>query len=129
MRQLFEDIMKVSASVKELLLLPTVRGQLHHMIRLSRPNWSNNECFKAGRWIRRNGLKARSAFSGEESHLTHINTLLQAYDKAFPVRGQLEVADELAQSRWEARWQRARARQPQSGTKKSLNAAPLSTAA
>lgn len=129
MRQLFEDTLKVGASVKELLLRPTSRGQLHHVIRLSRPNWSNSDCFKAGRWMQRNGLKPRSAFAGEQPYLEHINKLLLAYDKTFPVRGQIEVADELSLSRWEARWQRVRARQLQNEIRKSPSAASLSTAA
>lgn len=129
MRELFADTLNISAAVKEILLTPTPQGRLHYLIRISRPNWSARECFKAGRWIRRNGLKARSAFSEEDKYLEHINKQLLAYDRAYPVRGQHAVADELALSRWEARWERARSRQMMQETRNSLTVASLSSAA
>lgn len=129
MKHLLADVLKVGATLKELVLAPTPRGHLHTLVRISRPNWSVQQCFRAGRWIRRNGLMPRSSFADTEQYLVHIQKQLATYDTAHPVKGQYEVADELSLSRWEGRWSRARTRQKPGSSTNLPTAAQVSSAA
>ncbi|MGM0593851.1 MAG: hypothetical protein ACQETD_04875 [Pseudomonadota bacterium] len=110
MKDLIKDLHSLGISLNELLIKPTSRGQLHRVVRLSRPNWPAARCLKAGGWLRRNGLKPRHRFTSEEDYLKHLCQLLDGYAQSLPYRRSHQVADEVTLSRWEARWSRARKR-------------------
>jgi hypothetical protein len=129
MKQLIEDTLKVGASVQELLLSTTARGKLQTQVRLNRPNWSVSQCFRASRWLARNGLKPAGSFTSAEDYRSHLMGLLSEYARHAAVVSEHEVADELSLSRWEARWQRARLKQQEQQNIPSKTAAKEQNAA
>lgn len=110
MKQLFEDALKVGASLQEWAFMPTPIGRLQTQVRLARPNWSSARCMRAAVWIKRNGLKGRDDYSGAEVYRDHILRLLRDYARANVRVSEHQVADDLSLARWEARWRRARTR-------------------
>jgi len=129
MKELLDDSLKLGNGLRELLMAPTPRGRLHTQVRVSRPNWSSGQCFKALRWMRRNGLRPSSDFSSTEDYLAHLHDRLTAYAKANPNRATFDVADDLSLSRWEARWRRVRGRQLASDNTDSATDDELSSVA
>lgn len=122
MNSIVKDCVQLGQGLSGLMVDCTGRENLLTLVQISRPNWPLIAQRSAVRFLRSRQLRRSEEFPCYADFLDYLDKALSKFHLEHPVRAQVEVADELTVSRWEARWQRMRQRKQPVDTHSTISA-------
>lgn len=110
MNHILTDSIKLGYGISGALRDKLLTGSMQSTLQLCRPNWSVSEHRRALAYLRGCQLRNATQFGSLVEYMAYLNKELQRFTRQYPVRAEMQMADEMQLARWEARWARLRSR-------------------